>query len=65
MNAEKWGKMNSDEKLLMRQIPGIAARLPAVPGTCSAITLSRTYKASRDHAEAGEELRIVVGTLRR
>ena len=39
-----------------------ASRMLAVAGTYSAITLSRTYKASRGHAEAVEELKIVAGT---
>lgn len=39
-----------------------ASRILAVACTYSAITLSRTYKASRGCAEAMEELKIVAGT---
>ena len=42
------------------EIP-FASRMLAIAGTYSAITLSRTYKASRGCAEAMEELRIAAG----
>ena len=40
----------------------LAARILALASTFAAITLSRTYKASRSCTEAMEELKIVAGT---
>ena len=43
------------------EIP-LASKILAVANTYSAITLTRTYKASRSYGEAVEELRMVSGT---
>ena len=99
---EKWGKLTSEERALMKKSPDIAsqllsqsksfrriaewirlsgermdgggrlglkgdeipteARILAIAGTYAAITLSRTYKASRNCNEAMKELRLVAGT---
>ncbi len=64
----KWIRLSSERidgsgrlGLSGEEIP-YASRILAVACTYSAITLSRTYKASRGCAEAMEELKIVAGT---